>query len=141
MTELNATYHARLAKCLASRDRTAAASLLQEVRGALATGTASGPGFQNDVIALSSIAGVPLEKASPGRSEALEKQAGGPTLPPHLEAEANAAIERIKQAGRLEKRAAISHGYEVKARLDDYWRGVRATNAIRAVQHGPKIKG
>jgi len=139
LTCLPTDFHGRLAAVTASGDRSAAAALLQGLDDAIASGNARG--FDADRAALAKIAGAPLAKAAPGRSEPLEKRAAR-TLPPHLAAEAEAAIAAIEAAtGRLQKAAAMEEGRRVKQRLDDYWQNVAAIAELQKAYRAPKSAG
>jgi len=108
VTRLSADYGDEFAAVIASRDPARAGALLNQVRAAVSAGTASG--FEEDMQKLASIAGVPMAKAAPGRAERLAKRVTS-TLPPHLQAEAEAAIAAIEAAtGRLAKAAAMEEG-------------------------------
>lgn len=139
MTCLPTDFHGRLAAVTASGDRSAAAALLQGLDAAIASGNARG--FDADRAALAKIAGVPLAKAAPARAEPLQKRAAR-TLPPHLQAEAEAAIAAIEAAtGRLQKAAAMEEGRQVKQKLDDYWQGVAATAELQKSFRSPTSAG
>jgi len=140
VTCLPTDFHGRLAAVTASGDRSAAAALLQGLDDAIASGNARG--FDADRAALTKIAGAPMAKAAPARAEPLQKRAVR-TLPPHLEAEALAAIAAIEAAtGRLAKAAAMEEGRRVKQRLDDFWQGVAATAELQKAHRAPKsIRG
>jgi len=139
VNRLSADYGAELAAVIASRDPAKAAAMLTQVRASVAAGTASG--FDVDMQKLAAIAGVPLGKAAPGRSEPLQKRAAR-TLLPHLQAQAEAAIAAIEAAtGRLAKAAAMEDGRRVKQRLDDYWQGVAATAELQKSFRSPKSAG
>jgi len=141
VTRLSADYGDELEAVIASRDPAKAAVLLDQVRAAVAARTASGEGFNDDMVKLAAIAGVPLGKAAPARVEPLEKRATR-TLPPHLQAQAEAAIAAIEAAtGRLAKAAAMEDGRRVKQRLDDYWQGVAATAELQKSFRSPKSAG
>jgi len=139
LTCLSADYGDSYAAVVASRDPAKAAALLNEVRAAVSAGTASG--FDDDMQKLASIAGVPLGKAAPAHAEPLQKRAER-QLPPHLLAEAEAAIAAIEAAtGRLAKAAAMEESQRVKQRLDDYWQGVAATAELQKAFRAPKSAG
>jgi len=142
LTRLSADYGDELAAVVASRDPAKAAALLTQVKAAVAARTASGAGFDEDMQKLAAIAGVPMAKAAPGRADPLQKRAAR-TLPPHLQAEAEAAIAAIEAAtGRLTKAAAMEDGRRVKQRLDDYWQNVAATAELQKAHRAPKsIRG
>jgi len=139
LTRLGADYGDDFAAVIASRDPVKAAALLDQVKASVAAGTASG--FDVDMQKLAAIAGVPLVKAAPGREESLQKRAAR-QLPPHLQAEAEAAIAAIEAAtGRLAKAAAMEEGRRVKQRLDDYWQNVAATAELQKSFRSPKSAG
>jgi len=141
LTRLSADYGAELAAVIASRNPAKAAALLTQIRAAVAARSATGAGFDDDMAKLAAIAGVPLVKAAPARVEPLQKRATR-TLPPHLEAEALAAIAAIEAAtGRLQKAAAMESGRQVKQKLDDYWQGVAATAELQKSFRSPKSAG
>ncbi len=139
MTCLPINFHGRLAAVTAAGDRSAAAALLQGLDAAIASGNARG--FDADRAALAKIARAPMAKAAPARVEPLEKRATR-TLPPQLQAEAEAAIAAIEDAtGRLAKAAAMEEGRRIKQRLDDYWQGVAATAELQKSFRSPKSAG
>ncbi len=140
MTCLPTDFHGRLAAVIASGDRSAAAALLQGLEAAITSGNARG--FDADRATLAKIAEVPMGKVVPGRAEPLQKRAER-QLPPHLAAEAEAAIAAIEAAsGRLAKAAAMEDGRRVKQRLDDYWQGVAATAELQKAHRAQKsIRG
>jgi len=139
VTCLPNNFHGRLAAVTASGDRSSAAALLQGLDAAIASGNARG--FDADRAALAKIAGVLLGKAAPARAEPLEKRADR-TLPPHLQAEAEAAIAAIEAAtGRLQKATAMEEGHRIKQKLDDYWQGVAATAELQKAFRAPKSAG
>jgi len=139
VTCLPINFHGRLAAVTAAGDRSAAAALLQGLDAAIASGNARG--FDADRAALAKIARAPMAKAAPARVEPLEKRATR-TLPPQLQAEAEAAIAAIEDAtGRLAKAAAMEEGRRIKQRLDDYWQGVAATAELQKSFRSPKSAG
>jgi len=140
VTRLSADYGDDLSAVIASRDPAKAAALLDQVKAAVAAGSASG--FDGDMAKLAAIAGVPLVKAAPARAEPLQKRATR-QLPAQLQAEAEAAIAAIEAAtGRLQKAAAMEEGRRVKQRLDDYWQNVAATAELQKAHRAPKsIRG